>query len=514
MDEYEAQLLVVEQALENATDEPQRQELLALKTNLQELLALTRETQDEPAPTVEVPHQVDHLDDELQRLRSELNDLEEAVSTQTAADEEQQLADLRAKYTAMVGEKCSAPHEHSWGTCYHNALICGVDDEVVINTDGVLDARLRVLFTNPTHREMLPCSYYLEGECRFDETRCRFSHGALVPGSSIRKYNPPDFHKLARSRPVFALLPDRLWHRGRVLCVNFVEQVCRVRLDGQDHKERERDFKFEELFPLTTDQDEDDELSSNDSDSSLNENSSDDGDSELDDLEEARRARMVELSLFTFKPTERLGAWEEFTRGIGSKIMEKMGYIHGTGLGSDGRGIVTPVSAQILPQGRSLDACMELREAANGDKDYFSVERKLKQAQRRQRKADEKAYVRETQRTDVFTFLNASVLGPGEISQQGEPTAKKAKTNELQQHSTKTLNVETVRIADEIRRKQRDMAKVKQSLDRNSGDAQLQKRLQVQMQNHKQELDTLQAQERSLSKEQQTRKSKNKMFEF
>jgi len=157
---------------------------------------------------------------------------------------------------------------------------------------------------------------------------------------------------------------------------------------------------------------------------------------------------------------------------------------------------------------------MELREAANGDKDYFSVERKLKRAQRRQRKADEKAYVRETQRTDVFTFLNASVLGPGENSQQGEQAAKKAKTNELQQHSTKTLNVESVRVADEIRRKQRDMAKVKQSLDRNSGDAQLQKRLQVQLQNHKQELDTLQAQERSLSKEQQTRKSKNKMFEF
>ncbi|XP_017042759.2 zinc finger CCCH-type with G patch domain-containing protein [Drosophila ficusphila] len=513
MDEYEAQLLVVEQALGNATDESQRQELLALKTNLQELLALTQATEDEP-PTDGVPQQGDDLDVELQRLRSELNDLEETGATQAAADEERQLAELRAKYTAMVGEKCSAPHEHSWGVCYHNALICGVDDEVIMNGDGVLDVRLRVLFTNPTHREMLPCSYFLEGECRFDESRCRFSHGELVTGSSIKKYNPPDFHKLARSRPVFALLADRLWHRGRVLCVNFVEQVCRVRLDAQDHKERERDFKFEELFPLTTDQDEDDELSSDESNSSMNDESSDEEESEMDDLEEARRARMVELSLFTFKPTERLGAWEEFTRGIGSKLMEKMGYIHGTGLGSDGRGIVTPVSAQILPQGRSLDACMELREAANGDKDFFSVERKLKKAQRSQRKADEKAYVRESQRTDVFTFLNASVLGPGESNQQVVQVPKKAKTNELQQHSTKTLNVETVRIADEIRRKQRDMAKVKQSLDRNSGDVQLQKRLQEQMHGHKQELATLQAQERSLSKEQQTRKSKNKMFEF
>jgi len=303
----------VEQALENAADDAQRQDLLALKNNLQELLALTRESGDE-APIDELPQQGDNLDDELQRLKSELNDLEAAGSSQTALDEERQLADLRTKYTAMVGEKCSAPHEHSWGTCYHNALICGVDDEVVMNSEGVLDARLRVLFTNPTHREMLPCSYYLEGECRFDEAKCRFSHGALVTGSSIRKYNPPDFHKLSRSRPVFALLPDRLWHRGRVLCVNFVEQICRVRLDGQDHKERERDFKFEELYPLTTDQDEDDELSSEESNSSMNDNSSDEAESDMDDLEEARRARMVELSLFTFKPTERLGAWEEFTR--------------------------------------------------------------------------------------------------------------------------------------------------------------------------------------------------------
>lgn len=91
--------------------------------------------------------------------------------------------------------------------------------------------------------------------------------------------------------------------------------------------------------------------------------------------------------------------------------MAQMGYIHGTGLGSDGRGIVTPVSAQILPQGRSLDACMELREAANGDKDYFSVERKLKRAKRRQEAANEKAYARESQRSDVFAFLNGNVLG-------------------------------------------------------------------------------------------------------
>lgn len=193
--------------------------------------------------------------------------------------------------------------------------------------------------------------------------------------------------------------------------------------------------------------------------------------------------------------------------------MAQMGYIHGTGLGSDGRGIVTPVNAQILPQGRSLDACMELREAANGDKDYFSVERKLKRAKRRQEAANEKAYARESQRTDVFAFLNGNVLG-NDRQQQPESSSSKCKGNDLQQHSNKTLNVETVRIADDIRRKQRDIVKVQQSLARNSTDVQLQKRLRVQLDTQQKELAKLQAQESSLSKEQQTRKSKNKMFEF
>lgn len=34
--------------------------------------------------------------------------------------------------------------------------------------------------------------------------------------------------------------------------------------------------------------------------------------------------------------------------------MQKMGYIVGTGLGKEGSGIIRPVTALILPQGKSL----------------------------------------------------------------------------------------------------------------------------------------------------------------
>lgn len=99
--------------------------------------------------------------------------------------------------TAMVGKKCSAPHTHAWGAkAYHNAMICGLDDineydEEDIELDKV---KVKILFTNPTHREMLPCAYYLDGECRFNADKCRC---VIFPKLFAFLYKPfffVDFH--------------------------------------------------------------------------------------------------------------------------------------------------------------------------------------------------------------------------------------------------------------------------------------------------------------------------------
>lgn len=197
-------------------------------------------------------------------------------------------------------------------------------------------------------------------------------------------------------------------------------------------------------------------------------------------------------------------------QGIGSKLMEKMGYVYGTGLGSGGRGIITPVTAQILPPGRSLDHCMELREAANGDKDLFSVEKKLRKDQKKQEILNAKAYERESQKinTDVFAFINDTILATPKTNET--PKNKSS----LQSHSSKSLNVESVRIADDIRRKEREIAEVERSLKRNANVSKIHDHLKQKLYVKNEELNALQREEKSLTREQATRKTKEKLCVF
>ena len=64
--------------------------------------------------------------------------------------------------------------------------------------------------------------------------------------------------------------------------------------------------------------------------------------------EQRRNTRSLEMN--------NVGSFERHTKGFGSKMMVKMGFVPGYGLGKDGQGIVNPLTAVRRPKSRGLGA--------------------------------------------------------------------------------------------------------------------------------------------------------------
>ena len=62
-------------------------------------------------------------------------------------------------------------------------------------------------------------------------------------------------------------------------------------------------------------------------------------------LKAAMASKPAKMTRRTEVMDTKFGSWEKHTTGFGSKMLQKMGWKHGQGLGSSGEGIVNPVKA-------------------------------------------------------------------------------------------------------------------------------------------------------------------------
>lgn len=356
---------------------------------------------------------------------------------------------------------------------FHNAFIADIIEE-----DDEGEVHVKVFFLNPTLDRMKPCDFFFLGRCNFEET-CKYSHGQTVSFSSLKSYQDPCYSLLKHKCHVLVKTENNLWKPATVIECSHDLKTCQVKLQNG----KTSDFSFSEILPPL------DTSSSSDS-SDL---SSDDSEGEESHVTFSN----------VFQVDNNFGDWEKFTKGIGSKIMQKLGYVTGKGLGKRSDGICEPVSAKIYIQGKSLDFNMEHNEK----KGQTTVEEKLKKDSLRQQKISEKNYARTD--SDVFSFINAI----GNIKPSTSSTTTK-KPEDIKTQSKAQLNISNFKIEEEIKKHQKALDKIKGSHQRHKSDSATAKSIQKQIDAKQSEIDNLQRQLSAVNNEQRSRNEKSKLTIF
>ncbi|KAM9351112.1 zinc finger CCCH-type with G patch domain-containing protein [Symphorus nematophorus] len=512
---YGAQLQQVEAALSAGLDPSQHSDLLKLKEDLCQLIELTEASlvsvkksrllasledsnglQSNSSDTMADTNSADGgLAAEFAAFYAEVGESSGSSSDPRERDKEeeggvedgQEEEDEEDEEDALSGTKVRAPYRTQWGTLeYHNAMVVGAEPP-----DGE-EAQVRVLYVYPTQKSMKPCPFYLEDKCRFPDN-CRFSHGEVVCVSELREFVECDLSNLEEGSSCLARHEDGIWYPAKIKEID--SGFYTVKFDSLLLK----DVVVEAdciIPPLR----EDDPLSS---------------DSDLDDSgdgDDVAYAKVMDSAVES-TVTLNFGGWEAHTRGIGSKLMLKMGYEYGKGLGKLQEGRVEPVMAVVLPKGKSLDQCAELtqrRTQSKAAKDGTQTGRP-----KRRRKPRVPAGGRHT----VFDFLNHKLGGKSTDPAEGGAAAPSAATG-LEAYrggkSTKrSLNVKLFQAAERVSQTEREIQKLSESLSRQTGrDASRVKQLEEKLSAARRLLAQQKAQELSIQREHKKADTHKKMTEF
>lgn len=461
---YKLQLQQVESAL--ALDEGNA-DLVQLKADLGQLIVLTQQNL---------------LEEKKKEL---LREVEAAASQEGPADDvvEENDVDL----SQLEGMRCLAPHTARGGSTvstWHSAVIFHVENDVE-------DVLVRVVFSHPTSTDMVPCRFYMDGKCRFEESACKFSHGCVIRLADLREYREPNYDAVKENALVLAKSPqDCLWHHATVLHVGKDHVQIRFR-SGHVNIER---LPIGHVLPLDSADDRDD-CESIDDDESL---------SGMTSASDSVAFAPVELLDRLHPVTSVLGGWEQHTRGIGSKLMAKMGYVAGAGLGKKQEGRVEPVPAHIYPQGKSLDWCMQLKERLGAER--LSVERVLD----RKKKQEEKKSQSQAGKSSLFDFINKKLGG-----KKTETSHERAGGSTSNRPQSNNLNVQSLQVSESIRKAEKEVQRLQAAHDRHkTTDPATARGIMAKIEEQKRYLGNLKAKESSISRAQSQKKENTKLTIF
>ncbi|XP_028265857.1 zinc finger CCCH-type with G patch domain-containing protein [Parambassis ranga] len=466
---YNVQLQQVETALLAGLDPTQQSDLLKLKEDLCQLIELTEASlvsvkksrllaslegsnglQLNTSEAVgDVNSANGSLNAECAAFYSELGESSfNSFDTRERGNEEEERGseseeDEDEEEDVLSGTKVRAPYRTAWGTLeYHNAMVVGAEP-----SDGE-EAQVRVLYVYPTQKSMKPCPFYLEDKCRFQDT-CRFSHGEVVYVSELREFVECDLSNLEIGSSCLARHEDGIWYPAKIKEID--SGFYTVKFDSLLLK----DVVVEAdciIPPLR----EDDPLSSE----------SDLDDTDGDAMGYAKVLDSAVETAVTFN-SAKFGGWEAHTRGIGSKLMLKMGYEYGKGLGKTQEGRVEPVMAVVLSRVTSLDQCAESTQRRTQSKTAKDGTETGHPKRRRKPRVSTRGC------HTVFDFLNHKLGGKSTDPAEGGAAAPLAATGVEAYRGGKStkrsLNVRLFQAAHRVSQTEREIQKLSESLNRQTG---------------------------------------------
>ncbi|XP_041112410.1 zinc finger CCCH-type with G patch domain-containing protein-like [Polyodon spathula] len=509
---YNAQLQQVETALGAGLDPSQQLDLLKLRDDLQQLIELTESSlvsvkkskllatlegglASQLEPKAEEPETGDtNVEYAAFAEPSSANSNSENITESSQVPNPGHLQNVEEEdddddeEDVMSGTKVHAPYRTSWGTLeYHNAMVVGVK-----NSDGA-DPQVCVLYIYPTHKSMKPCPFFLEDKCRFMEN-CRFSHGEMVLLSELRQFQELDLSSLEVGSSCLARHEDRIWYPATITDID--SGYYTVKFNSLLLKEAV--VEGDGIIPPMRREEE---------------SSSDSDDEELG--EDSAYAKVVdslstETEGLTSSCSSGFAGWEAHTRGFGSKLMAKMGYEFGKGLGRNAEGRVEPVQVVRLPKGKSLDQCAELLQKKK--------EGKPKKRRRKGRNGPGTSTERKPKQ-NVFDFLNDKLGAGGHRggSQAEPPSAVKSSKESYQggKSANRTLNVRLFQTTERVEQIQKEIKCIMESLTRNVGrDKAVTTRLEEKLCSARKQLEQFKAQEVSIQNEQRKVNTHKKMTTF
>uniref|UniRef100_A0A8C4QEK1 Zinc finger CCCH-type with G patch domain-containing protein n=2 Tax=Eptatretus burgeri TaxID=7764 RepID=A0A8C4QEK1_EPTBU len=426
---------------------------------------------------------------------------------------------------SFCGVRCLAPYRNSRGALqFHHAMLSGRAS----GPEGV-DA-VCVLFLFPTDRSLKPCSFYLEGRCRFAEC-CRFSHGVVVPCNQLREFEEPDVASLRTGDVCLARHEDDVWYAGTI--TDMADGYYTVKFDSLLLKERV--VEADGIIPIPRTETEGTSSSPEDSDGG--EGAGPQKEERVHLLQQESDYDMADSGYVTLvecadKGPPLLGLWEAHTRGVGSRLLTKMGYEQGRGLGPKGDGRILPVDVVVLPAGRSLDSCAAILQhhRETGEMMVGGMVAGGQQPHPKRRKthqpassAGQSSYGRQ-KRANVFEFLNQK-LGGNEKSRKFAKDEMTDKFERLEQRGStafrgdaawhRELGVLASQTAERVSQKQREVERLKEALGRNAGrDAVITAKVETRLGETMQSLNELRAQERKLQQKRERAETHRSMTEF